>query len=681
MSIRIGDRIISGSGGAADGESLINQNTSSSIEKVYNWVGTITEYEEQDVANIHPDWVCYIIDDETGDDEEYEVYEISGRNVGDIFFTSRKDLNLSGAVECDGGVYNLSDYTGVESIEELLKSNKLPYVSISEYNTLLETNGSVGVFGWDGNSASTFRVPTLNEVFIESGKVSTLGDFIKPGLPNITGKFGTEQEHNAETSGAFSKDGTLEGRNGNDWYAMQVSFDASRSSDIYGSSDTVQPQSVCYRPMIQLATGIKEESIYNIENHALFDNRITNCVTYIPQDIKLEINSTKSVTIKAGTKVYIPNRFESDGTTRHFDTYTYTEDYICEIPTSAGDFFLLPVLNGTIPERHSSISHTYSGDTTPTVTSQYAIWYDTANNIIKLTNDTGATWYDDKQVALPIAIEHCITANTESSISQIFNGFGYIGNITFILPGVTAAFADGFNENGTYKNFIVKNQKVNIKDLSLESSHYAALYVRDNNNLILGGWGETNYYEGDEYPSSMMIQGHQEWWYNTLQNKVYRTTVTTPDVWEQGYVINVGTLTKLGANENITEFKVNKTLKILDYNNTEYMAHQAMPSDKYIDLTLGASGTSYIAPADGWFYLGKFCIASSSSAGNHCMIMRVFDKDNNVVYIYQDWCNATATTQVMDMNTPVKKGAKVRVEYSLTGATNSFRFIYAEGSK
>ena len=32
----------------------------------YDWVGTLEEYEAQDVANKHPDWICYITDDFTG---------------------------------------------------------------------------------------------------------------------------------------------------------------------------------------------------------------------------------------------------------------------------------------------------------------------------------------------------------------------------------------------------------------------------------------------------------------------------------------------------------------------------------------------------------------------------------------------------------------------------------------
>jgi hypothetical protein len=679
MSIRIGDRIISGSGGAADGESLINQNTSSSIEKVYNWVGTITEYEEQDVANIHPDWVCYIIDDETGDDEEYEVYEISGRNVGDIFFTSRKDLNLSGAVECDGSVYSLSDYEGVESIEELLKSNKLPYVSISEYNTLLETNGSVGVFGWDGNSAGTFRVPTLNEVFIESGKVSSLGDFIKPGLPNITGEFEASDDNSSTiTIGAFqikANGGTTTGGDGRE---KILTFDASRSSDIYGSSDTVQPQSVCYRPMIQLATGIKEESIYNIENHALFDNRITNCITYIPQDIKLELNNDV-LTLKAGSKVYYPDGFESDGTTKKFGCRIIEQD--CFIATTGGSgTCMICISSDDDYTATSSILKCLSGDNITPI--EYSICYDTATNIIARYGENLAV--NIPKASFPLAIVQQVDG-VHTSIDQVFNGFGFIGDEFYVLPGVTCLMPDGRNEDGSLKNIEFTTTRVDVchdndRNNPMELIHYhKPFFLHSDGHLQYTNW----YWQQKDKPT-FKSDNNINYWYNTETNQIwyYRYRQQEPEatpVEEIRQCACVGQY--LMSSNGITNFRSKQDIQVLDYNNTEYMAHQAMPSDKYIDLTLGASGTSYIAPADGWFYLGKFCIASSSSAGNHCMIMRVFNKDNNVVYIYQDWCNATATTQVMDMNTPVKKGAKVRVEYSLTGATNSFRFIYAEGSK
>lgn len=61
MSIRIGNQIISG-GKGGNGDTISNQNPSSEITKLYNWVGTIEEYVQQEIATLHPDWVCYIVD-------------------------------------------------------------------------------------------------------------------------------------------------------------------------------------------------------------------------------------------------------------------------------------------------------------------------------------------------------------------------------------------------------------------------------------------------------------------------------------------------------------------------------------------------------------------------------------------------------------------------------------------
>ena len=45
-------------------QAIRNQNTEvSATQPVYDWVGTSAEYVEQDVANLHPEWLCFIIDD------------------------------------------------------------------------------------------------------------------------------------------------------------------------------------------------------------------------------------------------------------------------------------------------------------------------------------------------------------------------------------------------------------------------------------------------------------------------------------------------------------------------------------------------------------------------------------------------------------------------------------------
>lgn len=86
----------------------------------------------------------------------------SGHNVGDTFLTTRTDNELNGAVECNGATYNTTDFTGSQSIGQLLSAGKVPYVSLATYATLLSTEGYCDRFGWDGTGTTAFRVPTLD---------------------------------------------------------------------------------------------------------------------------------------------------------------------------------------------------------------------------------------------------------------------------------------------------------------------------------------------------------------------------------------------------------------------------------------------------------------------------------------------------------------------------------------
>ena len=92
-----------------------------------------------------------------------------------------------------------------------------------------------------------------------------------------------------------------------------------------------------------------------------------------------------------------------------------------------------------------------------------------------------------------------------------------------------------------------------------------------------------------------------------------------------------------------------------------------MPSSKFTNLTLGASGTTYTAPANGWFYLQKM------ASGSQYVLMSNISKqpfstglnmsNGNTCYLY----------------IPCQKGDVIRVDYNATGTTNHFLFKYAEG--
>lgn len=161
-----------------------NKNTTNTdVPVVYDWVGHKRDYEQQQIATLHPDWLCYI-DDDIVDTLVYKSF----RNVGDIFYTIRTDSALNGAVECNGGEYALADYIGEHSIENLLKDGKLPYLSYADYASEITAHGSCGKFAWDGEGTTHFKVPTLSEVYLAPGSV---GEFSAESLPNITGNLFT----------------------------------------------------------------------------------------------------------------------------------------------------------------------------------------------------------------------------------------------------------------------------------------------------------------------------------------------------------------------------------------------------------------------------------------------------------------------------------------------------------
>ena len=90
------------------------------------------------------------------------------------------------------------------------------------------------------------------------------------------------------------------------------------------------------------------------------------------------------------------------------------------------------------------------------------------------------------------------------------------------------------------------------------------------------------------------------------------------------------------------------------------------PSNRYENLTLGASGSTYTAPANGYFYISKRASAVnqyfqfySSTRG---MLSRASTADGLINFGYE-----------------VQKGEKVTAGYSVGGALTYFRFVYAEG--
>lgn len=190
---------------------------------------------------------------------EYALQAVR-RNVGDVFYTTRSDDALNGAVEADGAVYQCADFAGENAVPALLAAGKLPYVGMADFDACVAANGACRAFGWDGAGAAVFKVPKLSDVYIQAGTAAVAGEFVGESLPNITGKIGGTVDDTDE--GAF----VSSGQNGGAVYRTGSAsfghlFDASRSSAVYQDGAKVRPDSVRYRAMVQIATGAGEEAL------------------------------------------------------------------------------------------------------------------------------------------------------------------------------------------------------------------------------------------------------------------------------------------------------------------------------------------------------------------------------------------------------------------------------------
>lgn len=192
----------------------------------------------------------------------YVGYASQGRNIGDIFYTSRLDTELNGAFECNGGTYSTSDFTGSQSIDNLLSSGKLPYVSLAEYESIVSSNGSCRVFGWDGGDS--FRVPTIPAILLTKEQAGVVGNGLNIGLTTggdftftLTSSNSSEADARYATNTVGLPTGTGGSSAGNfgSIKGVGVTTDPTKSG-IVANLDTIQ-----YRAMVQLAISTTDDAV------------------------------------------------------------------------------------------------------------------------------------------------------------------------------------------------------------------------------------------------------------------------------------------------------------------------------------------------------------------------------------------------------------------------------------
>ena len=296
-----------------------------------------------------------------------------------------------------------------------------------------------------------------------------------------------------------------------------------------------------------------------IDAFAKVINQITNCVLEIPQRVNLQDNGT-NIIIKAGTIGIQPNGFEADGTTPKFDYITVTSDITLNNNQSKT---ILLGLNGPTGVYRTPIDRCFSGPTAPASPVNLTIWYDTSTNLVK--RYVKSAW-EVANYTFPLGILKYTATGTPGSIEQVFNGYGFIGQCTWVDKGVKVLFADGRNDDGTLKNKEFTNQNVNISNLEGQISQLSQFKL-DNNILRLYGYGPLNYFEQNDEPTGFVTFAI---WYNTSENQVYETS-DSGATWAKVYTIMLPWMRKVSVDDSISNIQMQNAFKIADAANVDGM--------------------------------------------------------------------------------------------------------------
>lgn len=204
------------------------------------------------------------------------------------------------------------------------------------------------------------------------------------------------------------------------------------------------------------------------KNIANWSTNVTNCITEIPQDIKLELTGS-TMTLKAGSKVTF-----GDGT-----SITITVDKNVPFTITSADKYVVCYTKYSNSLTYNRINtQTASGTETPT--SGYWTYYNTTDKkVYDINNGVNAG-----ELSLPLCIFSSDTSSI-TSIDQVFNGFGYIGSTVFALPGVKGLIPNGRNNDGTLKNIEFTTKKV-LTLTGSGSSKGVGIYLKSNELQFYG---------------------------------------------------------------------------------------------------------------------------------------------------------------------------------------------------
>lgn len=513
--------------------------------------------------------------------------------------------------------------------------------------------------GWEAGAIGDNRYPTQQErTGVDYEHSYQIGYMLQEGVP----------EWNKDTT--YNKGSIVKAYNGTTLQNYVSLVDNNLNNAV---TDTTKWKS-----------GLANSDLSNLtttgEKHFLNKSQITNCLLEVPR-IKYTLENG-TLTIKAGSVVIVPYGTEDKTADLPKGATFINENFkVYDTQFSDGKFFVWAELVNDISSSYT-VSDTQTriisiaiktneivgsldsvSSATPSA-SQYTIVYNLSTNLIGYTHENSTIYYGEHIPSLPIMFAVANGKTPYGSISHVFNGMGVIGFTVWRDKGVKGLIPNGRNADGSLNNLEYITSK-----LSLQTYTYAITTYLQSDATGIGEVIMSNYHETETEPKSP-----NGWniWYKPSDNIAYLKNIgDSSSKWTPQYMQTGLAEIVRGNNGKITSFAPRLPFRAVDYNDKSEISGWAMPSNKYIDLTLGASNSKYTAPADGYFSVGKI------TGGTNQYISIQTGSPTTLSSVCFDARNGVGVRVFL----PIKKGEWVNITYTASGKVMWFRFIYAVGSK
>lgn len=297
------------------------------------------------------------------------------------------------------------------------------------------------------------------------------------------------------------------------------------------------------------------------------DHRITNCLLEVPQRIKYTLENG-TLTVKAGSVVIVP--YGTTDRTSEFpvgSTFANNNFKVYDTQFANGKFFVwVELVSDTSNIRTSTdtnerplyvnlsvntinaMANNSSGTQDILTGNQYIYRTD-----LNICHQIGNSILTADVVSLPIARVVADGTNLYGSVTQIFNGMGYIGSTIWVDKGIKCLIPNGRNEDGSLNNIEHTTSKVGILNAGTSNAKfYAVIDTSKGEGVFLPSYssiGKTRYYDSET-----------NYWYINATNG----TGGEKAQWcmLSGYIYT-------GNNKIITSASFNKPFRAVDYSQVD----------------------------------------------------------------------------------------------------------------